>query len=128
MLFDGWCSHRGRNVSWPVPSGVQSGTSGVSRREYTSNVTTSSVDVTAYRGLHAYLNGRYADTLVMTFSEIEDLLGFALPVAARVREEWWTDDTADGAESPQSHAWTRAGRTAKPNLFARTVLFDRVPS
>jgi hypothetical protein len=91
-------------------------------------VTTFSVDVTAYRGLHAYLNGRYADTLVMTFSEIEDLLGFALPVAARVREEWWTDDTADGAESPQSHAWTHAGRTAKPNLFARTVLFERVPS
>lgn len=64
----------------------------------------------------------------MTFSEIEDLLGFALPVTARVREEWWTDDTSDGGESPQSHAWTHAGRTAKPNLFARTVVFERVPS
>jgi hypothetical protein len=74
------------------------------------------------------LNGRYADTLVMTFSEIEDLLGFALPIAARAREEWWTDDTADGGESPQSHAWAHAGRTAKPNLFARTVVFERVPS
>ena len=89
-------------------------------------MTTPSVDVTAYQGLHAYLTGRYADTLVMTFSEIEDLLGFALPVAARVRVEWWTDDTADVSESPQSHAWTHAGRTAKPNLFARTVTFERV--
>ena len=85
-----------------------------------------SLDVTAYRALEAYLKGRYADTLVLTFGEIEDLLGFALPEAARRRVEWWTDDTVDGGESPQSHAWTHAGRTAKPNLFARTVTFERV--
>jgi hypothetical protein len=90
------------------------------------NVITQSADATAiYRGLHTYLNGRYADTVVLTFSEIEDLLGFALPEAARVRVEWWTDDTADGGDTPQSHAWTHASRTAKPNLFARTVVFER---
>jgi hypothetical protein len=94
-----------------------------------ANVTTLSADVTApYRPLHTYLHGRYADTVVLTFNEIEDLLGFALPDAARARVEWWTDDTADGGESPQSHAWTHAGRTAKPNLFARTVVFERVSS
>jgi hypothetical protein len=92
-------------------------------------VITPSADVTApYRTLHAYLNGRYADTVVLTFSEIEDLLGFPLPDAARLRVEWWTDDTADGGESPQSYAWAHAGRTAKPNLFARTVVFERVSS
>jgi hypothetical protein len=105
MTFDGWCSHRAHRLR---------------------NVTNSSLGVTAYQGLHAYLNGRYADRLVMTFKEIEDLLGFALPDAARVRVGWWTDDTADGGESPQSHAWTHAGRSAKPNLFARTVVFERV--
>ena len=83
---------------------------------------------TPYRALHAYLNGRYADVVVLTFSEIEDLLGFALPDAARVRAEWWTNDVTDGGESPQSHAWTQARRTAKPNLFARTVVFERVPA
>lgn len=89
---------------------------------------TASSDSTAYRALHTYLNGRYADMLVLTFGEIEDLLGFALPEAARRRVEWWTDDTADGGESPQSYAWTHTGRTAKPNLFARTVVFERVAS
>jgi hypothetical protein len=89
-------------------------------------VITQSADVAAtYRPLHAYLNGRYADTVVLAFREIEDLLGFALPDPARMRVEWWTDDAADGAESPQSHAWARAGRTAAPNLFARTVAFER---
>ena len=81
-----------------------------------------------YRALHVYLNGRYADKVVLTFGEIEDLLGFALPEAARSRVEWWTDGAAGGGESPQSHAWTHAGRTAKPNLFARRVVFERVPS
>lgn len=90
------------------------------------NVIPPSLDVTSYRPLQAYLNGRYADTLVLTFAEIEDLLGFALPEAARLRVEWWTDDTANGGESAQSRAWTHAGRTAKPNLFARTVVFERV--
>ena len=89
---------------------------------------TSSLDVAAYRALEVYLTGRYADTVVLTFGEIDDLLGFALPEAARRRTEWWTDDAADGGESPQSHAWTRGGRTAKPNLLARSVVFTRVAS
>jgi hypothetical protein len=77
-----------------------------------------------YAALNAYLSGRYADNLVLTFAQIEDLLGFALPPEARVREEWWSSDTADGP-SPQARAWTQANRTASANLFARTVRFER---
>ena len=91
---------------------------------------TLSADAATYRPLHAYLNGRYADTVVLAFSEIEDLLGFALPDQARVRVEWWTDVSVDGSGSPRSQAWAwaQAGRTAKPNLFARTVVFERIQS
>jgi hypothetical protein len=93
------------------------------------SVMTRSADVaTTYRPLHAYLSGRYADTVVLAFSEIEDLLGFALPDQARVRVEWWTDDAVEGSESPRSQAWAQAGRTAKPNLFARNVVFERIQS
>lgn len=42
-----------------------------------------------YRALHKYLHERYADTIVMTFGEIEDLIGFSLPDAARVEPAWW---------------------------------------
>ena len=79
-----------------------------------------------YTALHAYLKGRYADTVVLTFAEMEDLLGFALPDAARVNEEWWSNDGGDHL-SPQSLTWVKAGRRATPNLFARTVTFERVP-
>jgi len=36
-----------------------------------------------YLSLHKYLENRYADTVVLTFSQIEDLLGFVLPESAR---------------------------------------------
>jgi hypothetical protein len=75
--------------------------------------------------LYKYLENRYADTVVLTFSEIEDLLGFALPEQARVQQEWWT---AAGSHVPipnYSDSWVLASRTAVPNLVARTVVFER---
>jgi hypothetical protein len=78
-----------------------------------------------YRPLHKYLDGRYADTVVLKFSEIEDLLGFTLPDLARLQEEWWANGDADSAPSAQSRSWIQASRTAKPNLAAQTVVFVR---
>lgn len=78
-----------------------------------------------YRSLHKYLKGRYADAVVLTFGEIEDLLGLPLPEAARLQSAWWTHVDADGTPSPQSRAWIDAERTAAPNLLARTVRFER---
>lgn len=77
-----------------------------------------------YGSLHAHLERRYADIVVLTFKQIEDLLGFPLPALARTRREWWTSDI-DGEHPPQSDAWKLAGRTATPNLSAKTVAFER---
>jgi len=79
-----------------------------------------------YQPLHKYLRDRYADSVVLTFSQIEDLLGTTLPDAARRIQAWWTDADVDGSPSPQSHTWIQAGRTALPNLSARTVRFERL--
>jgi hypothetical protein len=76
-----------------------------------------------YASLHGYLANRYADMVVLTFAQIEDLLGCALPDSARVQHEWWT--STDGDASSCSDAWIQAGRTARPNLLARTVSFER---
>ena len=89
-------------------------------------LTPQSVDVPAeYRPLHKYLDGRYADTVVLRFAEIEDLLGFALPDLARLRQDWWENAEVDGEPSTQSRSWIRASRTAKANLVAQTVVFER---
>jgi len=78
-----------------------------------------------YQLLHKYLRDRYANRVVLTFSEIEDLLGFALPDLARVQLAWWNSGEFGGTPSIQSFAWMLAGRTAAPNLSAKNVVFDR---
>jgi hypothetical protein len=64
-----------------------------------------------YQLLQKYLEERFASTVVLTFAEIEDLIGSALPEQARSEPEWWTN--------------ALSSRTAKPNLLAQTVAFDR---
>jgi hypothetical protein len=75
-----------------------------------------------YQALHTYLDNRYASVVVLTFDQIEALLGFALPARAKTERDWWT-----GTVDTQRHcsAWTEAGRTAAPNLAARTITFER---
>ena len=45
-----------------------------------------------YKSLYQYLENRYANTVVLTFAQIEDLLGFTLPDSARVHQEWWANE------------------------------------
>ena len=74
-----------------------------------------------YAGLHRYLNDRYASLVVLTFEQIESLVGFSLPEAARTDGTWWTQDTR------HAEAWAQARRIATPNLLARNVAFERLP-
>jgi hypothetical protein len=78
-----------------------------------------------YRPLHKYLLDRYADVVVLRFTEIEDLLGFALPELARAEKSWWAAADADGTPAAHCRSWTEADRTATPNLLAQTVAFER---
>ena len=75
-----------------------------------------------YRALYTYLAQRYASVVVLTFEQIEALLGFALPTPARTEREWWTDLVETQRHSA---AWTGAGRTAAPNLAAGIITFER---
>jgi hypothetical protein len=78
-----------------------------------------------YLSLYTYLEHRYASIVVLTFEQMEALLGFALPVPACTERDWWTG----AAVGPDRHsqAWMRAGRTATPNFSACTVTFERSP-
>ena len=83
------------------------------------------LDTGEYRLLHQYLRDRYADRVVLTFGQIEDLLGFSLPEAARLHLDWWGGAGPAQGRSAQADAWTLARRTARVNLSARSVLFER---
>ena len=82
-------------------------------------------NVGEYQLLYKYLRDRYANRVVLTFGEIEDLLGFALPDPARLQREWWAGADSTAPRSAQSDSWTLASRTATVNLVAQNVVFDR---
>ena len=79
-----------------------------------------------YHLLYKYLRDRYANRIVLTFGEIEDLIGFSLPAAARLHGAWWNSVVAIGLRSSQTNAWTLAGRSATVNMLAQSVIFERV--
>src|ERR1043165_6092818 len=78
-----------------------------------------------YQSLYKYLRDRYADRVVLTFGEIEDLLGFSLPESASLEPDWWDSAPTKDASSAHSDAWRLADRTAVVNLISRRVIFDR---
>jgi hypothetical protein len=78
-----------------------------------------------YRVLFEYLEKRYADRVVLTFAQIEDLLGCALPADAYSNDEWWTETEVDIGQPMCSDSWLLAHRSASPNLPARIVVFAR---
>jgi len=78
-----------------------------------------------YAALHKYLTERYADVVTLSFGQIEDVMGSALPALARTQPEWWTTTKAQSVDHAQSDAWILAGRTAEPNLGAQIVVFER---
>ena len=78
-----------------------------------------------YLLLYKYLENRYAETVVLTFAEIEDLLGFTLPDQARLHQEWWTDADINVARPTYSDSWILASRTATPPKMANMTAMIR---
>jgi len=78
-----------------------------------------------FQPLHKYLKNRFADTVVLTFVQIEDLLGRPLPTPALADRDWWANADTSGVTSTQARSWVQADRIATPNLSAHIVTFVR---
>ena len=73
--------------------------------------------------LRDYLKAQTVDDLTLTYDEIEDIVGFALPRAAQ-RAEWWFDDTPEHPKL-QRIAVRDAGYDAKRLPDGKQVRFTR---
>ena len=63
-----------------------------------------------------------------SFGEIEAILGFRLPVSARLHRPWWSNRKKGGGHS-HALAWQAAGwRTRSIDLEAETLVFERAAS
>lgn len=74
-----------------------------------------------YLPLYQYLRDRHANRVVLTFAEVESLVGFPLPPAARAEPGWWSGPNAVAGE-----AWRLADRSAVANLVSQVVVCERL--
>jgi hypothetical protein len=76
-----------------------------------------------YDRLRGYLNVRSGPVLV-TFKEIEKILGGPLPASARKHRAWWANEAGD-SRHVQSRAWLGCGRkVVNVNMTAERVEFS----
>lgn len=64
-------------------------------------------------------------SLVLSFDEIEELIGQVLPSSAHNYDAWWSNESPDHTRHVQSKAWTTLGFSAEVNRGRREVTFRR---
>jgi hypothetical protein len=77
-----------------------------------------------YDPLRRHLETQAADEVIMSFADVERILGFPLPASAREHRPWWANESR-GAHV-QAAAWLKAGRqTARVDTVREQVAFVR---
>ncbi len=76
-----------------------------------------------YDPLRRYLSALTTPTWHASFADVEHIVGFPLPVSARLYPAWWANSQDN---IPQHRAWLDAGwRTSGLNLAGGFVFFER---
>jgi hypothetical protein len=76
-----------------------------------------------YEALYEYLLKETRDDFLLTYEEIEEILGFDLPRAAK-RAEWWDEDTPEHPRA-QSQAIRQAGYDSRRTPDGAKVRFRK---
>ena len=80
-----------------------------------------------YDALRDYLKKQSRLELVLSFEEIEEIIGASLPRAAQ-RASWWDTLRSPDIQMPQREACLAAGFTATRMPDGQSVRFKRLPS
>ena len=79
-----------------------------------------------YAPLRQHLEGLTTTSAVLTWREIQTILGFALPKSARFRSQWWaTKVVPDTRHSHAKEGWLLAGWQAKPDFALQHTTFTK---
>lgn len=74
-----------------------------------------------YASLRRYLEAERADVVTLTFSQVEEILGF-LPESAWKYQAWWANDKTHS----EAQAWLAAGwKTEAVSMTGERVTFRR---
>jgi hypothetical protein len=76
-----------------------------------------------YDPLTTHLKSRRTAEVPMSFIEIEQLLGFALPASSATHRAWWSNNPQNNV---MTRAWLKAGyRTTEVDIPGRKLVFRR---
>jgi hypothetical protein len=78
-----------------------------------------------YDSLRDRLMAFRSPSVMMSFTEIEAILGAALPPSARSHREWWANETNPATRHVHCRSWQLAGYSAFPDMGAELVTFRR---
>ena len=78
-----------------------------------------------YEALRDYLKQQKLSELVLSFEQIEEIIGAALPRAAQ-RASWWDSLRSPQQKMPQREACLVAGYVAKRMPDGQSVRFRRI--
>jgi hypothetical protein len=77
-----------------------------------------------YKPLQAHLERRRGRPEMLTFEDIEQIIGKGLPPSAMKYRSFWSNDNRE--EGSAAHAWSRAGyRVAYLDREQKVVRFER---
>jgi hypothetical protein len=82
-------------------------------------------DMSLYDPLRQRLFSVRENSLMLSFEDIEGLIGQALPKSAHEYGAWWSNEDPDKTTHTQSKAWTTAGFVAEVDRARRQVTFVR---
>ena len=78
-----------------------------------------------YKPLAKFLSKQPTEIWEASFSDIEKILGFALPQSAYKYQAWWANQIGEGHS--QKAGWFDAGwRSTNVDLVQQTVVFERI--
>jgi len=76
-----------------------------------------------YDVLTGFLKSQLTGRVAVTFAEVEEALGFALPASAYAHPAWWSNDPTGHS---QARAWLEAGfETEQVDIAGRRLVFRR---
>lgn len=75
-----------------------------------------------YKGLSEFLYESWEKRIVLTYEQLEDILGFALPASAHtLPQSYW----ANTEYHTYAKSWLKLGYKAKVNVKTKSVSFER---
>jgi hypothetical protein len=84
--------------------------------------------VAKYDPLSQHLMQQAGQEILMTFAEVEAVIGATLPPSAKAYPEWWANESNPRTTHVQARSWLDAGFRTTVNLSCGMVTFRKATS